>query len=123
MTRFESGVPARAQLLGLALVFAELAGCHAQWKQALEGRIVQQSLQVLEWQAEAEKRGEDRGKAAGKAEGKAEALLEALEFRFPPGAPAELAALIRSTTDLAKLKRWSAVALKAASLDEFRADL
>src|SRR5208283_1122779 len=38
---------------GLALVFAELAGCRPAWKQALQGWNMQVSQQVLEWQAEA----------------------------------------------------------------------
>jgi hypothetical protein len=40
--------------------------CRPVWKQALEGWNVEQSAQVLEWQAEAEKRGLERGKAEAK---------------------------------------------------------
>jgi hypothetical protein len=76
---------------------------------------VEQSLQVLEWQAEAEK----RGKAEGKVEGKAEALLHLLATRFPPAVPPALETRIRSTTDLAQLDRWITAAATAATLDEF----
>jgi hypothetical protein len=34
---------------GLTLVFADLTGCRAVWKEALEGWNVQVSQQVLEW--------------------------------------------------------------------------
>src|SRR5437016_12304960 len=71
----------RADYAGLALVFAELTDCRPAWKQALEGWNVEQSLQVLEWQAEAEK----RGLARRKAEAKVEALLRVLHKRFPAG--------------------------------------
>ena len=46
----------RGDFGGLALVFAELADCHAPWHEALKGWNVKQSKQVLEWQAEAELR-------------------------------------------------------------------
>src|SRR5437773_5707723 len=84
----------RADYAGLALVFAELTDCRPAWKQALEGWNVEQSQQVLEWQAEAEQ----RGRGLGKAEGKGDALLQLLELRFPPALPAELATAIRTTT-------------------------
>jgi hypothetical protein len=42
---------------GLALVFAELAGCHEAWRQALEGWNIMESKQVLEWMAQGEARG------------------------------------------------------------------
>src|SRR5205823_4017596 len=41
----------RADYAGLALVFSELTSCHEIWNQALEGWNMEQSLQVLEWQA------------------------------------------------------------------------
>jgi hypothetical protein len=47
-------------------------------------------------------------------------LLRLLELRFPPGAPADLAGLIRSSTDLAQLSRWFDAAATVATLDDFR---
>jgi hypothetical protein len=67
-----------------------------------------ESEQVLEWIAE------------GEAKGRAEALLDALRIRFPPGAPPEVAAAIRGTTDLDQLRRWFDLAFEAASFDVFR---
>ncbi len=109
---------------GLALVFAELARCHAAWKEALRGWNVQQSKQVLEWQAEALKRGkaegQAEGKAKGRAEGKAESVLRLLHRRTGEEMPPGLAATIRNTTDLDTLDRWFDVADGVSSLKEFR---
>jgi hypothetical protein len=93
---------------GLALVFAELGGCLSQWKLALEGWNVIVSQQVLEWQTQAA------------AKQQARAILRLLEFRFPPGAPADLAAMLRTTADLDKLDKWFDAAYHAPSLDDFR---
>jgi flagellar biosynthesis/type III secretory pathway protein FliH len=89
---------------------------------------MEQSQQVLEWQAEAEKRGVARGKAEGKAEGqaegkadgKADSVLWLLERRFSRPPPAVLAAAIAGTTDLARLDHLLDLAMDANSLEEFR---
>jgi hypothetical protein len=52
LARSEPDARRRANYAGLALVFAELTDCRPVWKQALEGWNVEQSLQVLEWQAQ-----------------------------------------------------------------------
>jgi hypothetical protein len=101
---------------GLALVFAEAAKRLPIWKEALRGWNVIESQQVLEWMA----MGEAKGRAEGEAKGKADALLEVLAMRFPPGAPAELEAAIRATTNQEQLRNWLAFAMKADSLDAFR---
>lgn len=101
---------------GLALVFAERAGCWPLWHQALEGWNVEVSQQVLAWQAEAEK----RGRSAGKVEGKAEAVLRLLERRFGVPVPQDLADVIRTTRDEALLDRLLDVSFAAVSLDDFR---
>ena len=99
-----------------ALVFADLTDCRPVWKQALEGWNVEQSAQVLEWQAEAEK----RGLARGKAEAKMDALLRVLRTRFPTAVPEDLERVVRETTDLNQLDRWLEAAVKAATLAAFR---
>ncbi len=96
---------------GLALVFAELAGCHAVWKVALKGWNMVQSQQVLEWMAEGEAKGETRAKVAD--------LLRLLELRFQVIAP-DIQANIRATDDLATLSRWFDAAATAAALADFR---
>jgi hypothetical protein len=97
---------------GLALVFAELAGCLPAWRQALGGWNVTESQQVLEWMAQGEARGETKRQIRS--------LLRSLELRFPPGAPPDLAAHIQSTTDLVQLSQWFDAAVTASSLADFR---
>ena len=85
------GVPI---MQALALVFAELTDCRPLWKQALEGWNVEQSLQVLEWQAEARREGELAGRREGELAGRRADLLRALRLRFKKKVPAKLAAAI-----------------------------
>src|SRR5206468_552271 len=65
---------------GLAVVFAELTGCRAQWKEALKEWNMEQSLQVLEWQAQ----GEARGEIKGELRALRDTLRRLLERRFGP---------------------------------------
>lgn len=67
-----------------------------------------ESQQVLEWIAE------------GELKGRAEALLHLLALRFPPGAPADLAAQIREAAEPEQLRRWFDAAYAAPSLEAFR---
>ena len=121
----------RADYAGLALVFSELTNCHDVWAQALEGWNMEQSMQVLQWQAEAERRGklEGRmegnleGKLEGKVEGKLEDILRALSRRFPNEVVVQLAEQIKSIRDMDTLDRLFDTALTVASLDEFRENL
>ncbi len=108
LARQEPDSRRRGDYGGLAIVFAEAAGCREVWKEALKGWNVVESQQVLEWIAE------------GEAKGEANALLRLLERKFPPGAPAEVVAAVRATTDLEQLRRWFDMALAAASLVAFR---
>src|SRR4029077_20958072 len=94
----------RADYAGLALVFAELTDCRPVWKQALEGWNMEQSMQVLEWQAQA----------------KADYLLRVLGKRFAPGATPDLEQVIRATNDVDQLDHWLDAALDAATLTAFR---
>ncbi|MBL8793029.1 MAG: transposase [Planctomycetia bacterium] len=54
------------------------------------------------------------------AEGEARMLLRLLKQKFPPGPPAELAAVIQGNHDTEQLARWFDAAVVAQSLDEFR---
>lgn len=77
---------------------------------------MRESQQVLEWI----NMGRTEGRAEGRAEGEANALLRLLAKRFAPGAPSDLAAKIRATSDLAKLESWFDLAYSSESLDAFR---
>jgi len=58
--------------------------------------------------------------AEGQVKQRIASVLRVLELRFPPGAPADLTALIRGSTDLGQLSRWFDAAALAPSLDDFR---
>jgi hypothetical protein len=98
----------RADYVGLALVFAELSGIRVQWKSALEGWNVQQSQQVLEWQAEAEARNERN------------LILRLLQLRFQGPVPADLKGSIENIKDPNQLNRCFDAAATADSMEAFR---
>jgi hypothetical protein len=91
----------------LAQVFAELTGCQEGWKTALEGFNVRQSAVVNEWKAEA------------KVEAKIEGIRGLLAARLG-GVPADIAAKLAETHDLAVLQTWLILAGQAPTLDAFR---
>jgi hypothetical protein len=97
----------RSEYGGLALVFAEAAGCQDAWRQALRGWNVRESQVVNEWINE------------GKAEGKAEDVLDVLRARFQT-VPDDIEARVRASVDLQQLTRWLIAAATAPSLDSFR---
>lgn len=105
---------------GLALVFAEAAGCLEVWKEALKEWNMIESQQVLEWMAQGEAKGKAEGMVQGEARGEANAVLRLLAKRFPPGPTKDLTAAIEATTDLQRLRNWFDLAYAANSLDAFR---
>jgi len=99
-------------LHGLSLVLVELAGRRPVWKQALEGWNVQQSIQVLEWQAEGEKKGRKKGKA--------ESILRILQRRFSAEIPVDLKTAILGAQDETLLDTWLDLTATVNSLEDFR---
>jgi hypothetical protein len=95
----------RSTYAGLALIFAELSHCVAQWQQALEGWNVRESQVVLGWKLEARRAD----------------LLHIMQVRFGTDVPADLAAAVEGITDSDELTRWLDAAATSESLDEFRA--
>lgn len=94
----------RAELGGLALVFAEKAKREDVWKQKLEGWNVEESTVVKEWQAIAEQRGETRGKEIGGLEEARASVLRFAAKKF--GAPDEAAgAAVAAISDRGRLER------------------
>jgi hypothetical protein len=115
----------RANYAGLALVFAEWAGCLKVWQEALEGWEMWQSQVVAGWKNEGRQAGLQEGRQAGLQEGRLEEkrsdLLKVLRARFPGAVPAELEQAIQATADLDVLARWFDAALVEPSLEAFQA--
>src|SRR5262249_41042226 len=106
---------------GLALVFAELAGCRPAWQQALRGWNMERSQQVLEWQAEARQEGRLAGRQEGQMESKRADILALLRLRLRTEVPADIGAAVTALTGLPTLSRWFELAATTDSLDAFRA--
>jgi hypothetical protein len=102
----------RAEFAGLALIFAELAGCRPVWEKGLEDFNVLQSQIMQEVRA--------KGRAEGEARASRSALVRYLRKRYPD-VPADLIALVEAQTDPELLARWFDAALDAVSLDAVRA--
>jgi len=103
----------------LALVFADLTGRRAAWKESLEGWNVQVSQQVLEWQGKARQEGWQEGETT-----QAQAdLMRILELRFGSPMPTDLASEIAAERDLDVLSRWLDATITSPGLDAFRAIL
>jgi hypothetical protein len=102
----------RADYAALAVVFAGLTGSRPTWERAVEEwtmrRDYKRSEVVEGWRMEGEIR---RGRAD---------LLEVLQLRFE-AVPEGIAAAVAEMTDLARLARWLRHAVKAKSLEAFRA--
>jgi hypothetical protein len=98
----------RSDYGGLAVVFAEAAGRHLLWKEALKGWNMVESQQVREWMTEAE------------IKAKVQSILRVLEKKFPAEVPSDLLALIRQSKDVQQLDRWFDAALDANTLSAFR---
>jgi hypothetical protein len=116
LARMEPVDQRRSDYAGLALVFAERAGCLPVWKQALEGWEM--------WQSQVVKRWKDEGRAEGRAEGmltnQRNNLLQALRHHLKVEIPPDLVALIEQTTDMEVLKRWFSISMEVSSMDDFR---
>jgi hypothetical protein len=96
---------------GLALVFAEAAGCREAWRQGLKGWNMEQSMQVLEWISEGETKGELRNQR--------ENLRLLLEHRFGPLPPAVLQRL-EAATELERLRAAFRQALDLQRLEDLQ---
>ncbi len=103
----------RTDYAGLALVFAERAGCLPAWKQALEGFNM--------WESQVLKERENVVRLEGRLEEKRSDLLEVLRLRFQMEVPPDLTRAIREVTDLALLAGWFKAAVTVSSLEAFGA--
>ena len=98
-------------------LFAGAVGRRDLWRKTLEAFKMNESPVAREWRAEAR----SEGHRAGKIEGKAESLLLALQERFGTP-PADLASLIKGSTDSEQLNGWMrlAVSPSVTTVEEFR---
>lgn len=108
-------VRVRADLLRIALVFAELAGRLAAWSDAMKEWNMIESQLVWEWTADARRETE-------LATLRRVLLLTAKE-RFPDPLPEAMGALINNQGSIELLNDWFRAALRAKSLEEFLAVL
>jgi hypothetical protein len=104
----ETDLPRRSDL-GLALVFAEAAGCPEVWQEGLKEWNVIESKIVKKWQDEAE------------VKGKVGAALHLLSRKFGQ-IPDEVATQIRATTDKERLDTLIEIAGLVGTLEQFRTD-
>jgi hypothetical protein len=100
----------RGDVVGLALVFAELCRRDQLWRRGLEGMNVERSQVVVEW----EQRGELRECRRN--------LLDLLDVKFGESLPAELRQKVETEENLAALTSWVRSAATAASLADFQAE-
>ena len=109
----------RADYVALALVFAELAGREAVWREALKEFDVTDSRIAQEW--------EDRGRRAGRQEGFAAmrgSVLRVLQARFPSTAiPQSVPPALDRIANLDDLIRLVEEASVTPSLDQFQQKL
>jgi hypothetical protein len=101
----------RADMKGIALVFAGPAGRGQVWRRILEGWTMTESPIVNEWME------------ATKMETLREALIRVVQRRFPGAVSPETVALIRSQPSLAMLNDWIDQAAVARTVEEFDAYL
>jgi len=133
----------RGDLVGLAVVFAELAKRREAWVKGVAGMNDVRSEIVMEWEAKGEQRGiaigeqrgivigeqrgivigEQRGEQQGKIKGARNALTQCLQIRFNGALPNAIARTIAEQTDLATLESWLKQAFVAGSLDAFLAEM
>jgi hypothetical protein len=105
----------RGNLVGIALVFAELAGCLPAWKRGLEGFEMTESQVVNEWIREAEVKVELKTQRRY--------LLALLDGRFPGMVPEEVRQLIQQQESLELLEDWFKEAVHASTFENFMAVL
>jgi hypothetical protein len=80
---------------------------------------MRESTIVAEWKAE----GRAEGVAKGKAEARRGDLLELLSEKLGSPVALDLVATIEAQADVDVLSRWFETAIRAETLDSFRADL
>jgi hypothetical protein len=101
----------RGNLIGIALVFAELVGRRAEWQRGLEGFEMTESQVVNEWISQ--------GEAKGRLEERRQKLLEALTLRFPGAVTDEIVRFVTAQDSLVLLDDWLRAAVRAYTFEQF----
>ena len=101
----------RGNLVGIALIFAELVGRVPEWRRCLEGFEMTESPIVNEWMAKA--RDEERVVQQRKH------LLRLLDGRFPGGVPVEVRGFLERIDDPDLLSTWFDAAVRAYTFEQF----
>jgi hypothetical protein len=102
-------------MAGIALVFAELAGCLPAWERGLEGFEMTESQVVNSWIS--------RGKKEQKLESVRRHLLAVLQGRFPGEVTEEVTRLIQGQESTDLLEDWFLAAVGVDSFAKFLAVL
>jgi hypothetical protein len=105
----------RADLLRIALVFAELAGRLAVWSDAMKEWTMIESKLVMEWTADARRETELATRR--------DVLFQTLKERFAIPLPEEVVGVINQQVSVEVLRDWFRAALHVPSLDAFLAVL
>jgi len=105
----------REDLVGIALVFAELAGRLLVWRDALKEGKMMESQVVREWTEEACHQREVKTMR--------KVLILTIKRRFPDPIPAEVATLIDQQDSVEVLTDWFDAALNAQTFQDFIAVL
>ena len=105
----------RDDLAGIALIFAELAGCGRLWHRMLEDRKMTESAVVNGWISQ--------GETKGTVQTTRRHLIRLLDTKFPGGTPSEVRRLIEEQDSEQLLETWHEAALGAAAYADFDAVL
>lgn len=107
LAAMESNETRRADLGGLALIFASLTNCVPVWRKELEGWNVERSPITLEWEAR------------GSLKTSRNILLRLLQVKFG-SIPEPMQQAVDSQTDQATLDRWLDSVITATSIKDLR---
>jgi hypothetical protein len=97
----------RQNLVGIAMLFAELAGRFLVWERALEGWDMVESQVANRWRTQGEVR---RSRAW---------LLELLRTKYQGSVTADVVQLVEQQSDLTLLQTWFTTALREETFEQF----
>lgn len=117
LLQMEPSSPRRAEIAGLALVFASWRGLQKIWGPTLEGFDVDQIPIVREWKDAARREGLDKGVQQAHRHD----IRTVVQVRFEEDLPPDLDNALQQMEDAATLEQWFRLSLKTPTLADFRA--